>query len=77
MPETPAEAHARLLYGAAVYAHIKDYWKQTGREMTADNEKSFANVEALRQQHGVTDAEIAAYRRTYKAELDRLAAIQA
>ncbi|MFJ8016214.1 hypothetical protein [Streptomyces sp. NPDC096339] len=77
MPETPAEAHTRILSGAATYAHIKDYWKRTGRELTADNEQAFANVEALRQQHGVTDAEIAAYRRTYKAELDRLAAIQA
>lgn len=77
MPETPAEARARILFGAAIQAHIKDHWERIGRPLNSSNLEALANVEALRQQYGITDADIAAYRRNHKAQLDEIAAIQA
>lgn len=77
MPETNSEERARILFGAAIQAHIKDHWERTGRPLNASNLQALANVEALRQQHGITDAEITAYRRANQAEFDRLALIQA
>jgi hypothetical protein len=77
MPESTAEERARILSGAAIHAHIKEHWARIGRPLNASNVQALANVEALRQQYGITDAEIAAYRRTHKSELDQLAFIQA
>ncbi|MFE9844714.1 hypothetical protein [Streptomyces goshikiensis] len=77
MPETPAEERARILFGAAIQAHIKDHWARIGRPLNASNLEAAANVDTLRRQHGITDAEITAFRQTNKAEFDRLAAIQA
>ncbi|MFG2748043.1 hypothetical protein [Streptomyces xanthophaeus] len=77
MPETTVDERTRVLHWTAAYAHIKDYWERSGRRLTADQRQSFANAVAAQQKHSITDAEITAYRREHKTNLDALAARQA
>lgn len=77
MPETVISERTRVLEWTAAYAHIKDYWISSRRPMTAEQQQVFANSVAMQRQHGITDAEITAYRRDHKTSLDALAARQA
>lgn len=74
MPETDIAERNRVLEWVATYAHIKDYWASSGRRMTADQQKSFANAVAAQERHGITDSELDTFRRNHKAALDALAA---
>lgn len=76
MPEAVISERTRVLEWTAAYAHIKDYWVQSGRPMTAEQKQVFANSVAMQKQHGITDAEIDAYRRQHTTSLDALAARQ-
>ncbi|MET9467758.1 hypothetical protein ABZY44_23745 [Streptomyces sp. NPDC006544] len=75
MPETDTAERTRVLEWVAAYAHIKDYMEQSG-PLTADQQQSFANAVAAQKREGISDAEIAAFRRQYKDNLDALAARQ-
>lgn len=77
MPETDTAERTRVLEWVVVYAHLKDHMERSGRPLTADQRQSFANAAAAQERHGITDAEINAYRRQHKDYLDRLAARQA
>lgn len=77
MSETVIDERTRVLDWIAAYAHIEDHWVRSGRPMTDDQKQSFANAVRAQKQHGITDAEVDAYRRQHKASLDALAARQA
>ncbi|MCX5407484.1 hypothetical protein OHA37_26925 [Streptomyces sp. NBC_00335] len=76
MPETDITERVRVLEWVTVYAHLKAHMEQRG-PLTADQRHSFANAVAAQKKHGITDAEISAYRVKHKDYLDRLAARQA